>query len=329
MATLTRHERLEIAKTRLERILTAQKVCTARTLEQKISDAGPYNQRIDPHILTDARKDLQDQGIVKSAHPSNTHWYFLDQTPTQTVQTRLAELEPIHKALGEQSLTMRVGQALEIAVYKALRSQDILLFMGHYLDLDSHDDAILYSKEEPPSSISGKTIPTKGKLDFIAIHTTGPVGIECKNVREWQYPDRPEIRGLIYKCCCLDAVPVLIARRWPYVTFSVLGTCGVILHQTYNQRLPSADSELAAKAKDKTLLGYHDIRLGNEPDSRLIRFVHTNLPGVLPTARERFDEYKDLLFDYGTGEKNYPEFAARVKRRMRGQPEDLPPFEEL
>ena len=97
----------------------------------------------------------------------------------------------------------------------------------------------------------------------------------------------------------------------------------------HNQRFPSADAALAAKAKDKSLLVYHDIRLGNEPDSRLVRFVHTNLPGVLPIARERFEEYRDLLFDYGTGETAYPEFAARVKRRMRGLPEDLPPFEEL
>ena len=70
MVKLTRRERHEIAEKRLTRILTAQKVCTARTLEQKISDAGPYNQRIDPHILTEARKNLQDQGIVKSEHRS-------------------------------------------------------------------------------------------------------------------------------------------------------------------------------------------------------------------------------------------------------------------
>ena len=30
-------------------------VATDRTLEQKISDAGPFDQRIDPHVLTDVR----------------------------------------------------------------------------------------------------------------------------------------------------------------------------------------------------------------------------------------------------------------------------------
>ena len=33
-----------------------------RTLEQKISDAGPNDQRIDPHILTEVRNDLLVRG---------------------------------------------------------------------------------------------------------------------------------------------------------------------------------------------------------------------------------------------------------------------------
>ena len=321
--------RHEIARTRIIRILRAQKVASARTLEQKISDAGPYNQRIDPHILTKVRNELEDERIVTRERRSNTHWYYLNETSAQVVRGRLAELEPIHLALRDHNLTTRMGQALEIAVYKALKSQSSLGFVGHFRDLDAHGDDVLYSKEGPPSSCSGRSIPGNAKLDFIAFGPGGPVGIECKNVREWLYPNRDEIRDMLYKCCCLDAVPVLIARRWPYVTFSVLWTCGVVLHQTYNQLLPVADAELATKAKDKTLLGYHDIRLGNEPDERLIRFVHSNLPEILPEARARFDEYNDLLFAYSTGEMDYPEFAARVKRRMRGEPEDLPPFEDF
>jgi hypothetical protein len=71
-----------------------------------------------------------------------------------------------------------------------------------------------------------------------------------------------------------------------------------------------------------TLLGYHDIRVGNDPDKRLLRFVHENLPKVLPGARQRFDEYKDLLFGYSAGAMGYAEFAARVRRRSQGLYED-------
>ena len=41
--------------------------------------------------------------------------------------------------------------------------------------------------------------------------------------------------------------------------------------------------------------------------------------------REQFDQYKDLLFPYATGEMPYEEFAGRALRRSRGEPEDFGP----
>lgn len=51
---------------------------------------------------------------------------------------------------------MRMGQALEIAVYRALKDQTTFDTFGAFLDLDDHDDSTLYQKEEPPSSASGR-----------------------------------------------------------------------------------------------------------------------------------------------------------------------------
>jgi hypothetical protein len=102
----------------------------------------------------------------------------------------------------------------------------------------------------------------------------------------------------------------------------VLNPCGVILHETYNQRFPEADHELAARAKDKQLLGFHDIRLGNQPDASLMKFIHESLPQILPRARQRFDIYRDLLEHYARGTITYKIFAARVRRRQYGLPED-------
>jgi len=147
-------------------------------------------------------------------------------------------------------------------------------------------------------------------------------GIEVKNIREWIYPHQDLIRDLIFKCLHLKAIPTLIARRIHYSTFTVLGTCGIIIHQTYNQRLPATDYELAERAKNKTLLGYHDIRLGNAPDARLRHFLYENLPNLLESAREKFERFKDLLCGYAKREMGYDEFAARVRRRRLGQPED-------
>jgi hypothetical protein len=102
----------------------------------------------------------------------------------------------------------------------------------------------------------------------------------------------------------------------------VLSPCGVLFHQTYTQLLPEADRELAELARDKNLLGYHDIRIGNQPDDRLLKFIGINLPRILPEARVRFDEYKDLLGVFGSGDIRYKEFAARARRRLEGRDED-------
>ena len=101
----------------------------------------------------------------------------------------------------------------------------------------------------------------------------GWAAIEAKNVRSWVYPNDDEIHALLAKAVALDCVPVLIARRFAFVTFKVLWTCGVVFHQNYGQLLPATAAELAEQAKDKELLGYHDIRLGNEPDQRLQKFI--------------------------------------------------------
>lgn len=114
----------------------------------------------------------------------------------------------------------------------------------------------------------------------------------------------------------------MIARRIPFVTFRLLSPCGLIIHQTYNQLFPLSETDLAAKLRDKTLLGYHDIRVGNEPDIRLKKFLITNLPKILAEARTRFEQNRDLLEAYARGNMPYKEFAARVRRRQQGVDED-------
>ena len=311
-----------LAERRLRNILTTHIVALARTLEQKISDAGPTNQRIDPHILTPARQRLQEAGEVIPIQHAGTVWYYLSNPDPTLLSTRLDEQAHVHTAFCHHATAKRTGQALEIAVFRALASQTQIAFLGHYPDLDAHDDSSLYQKEEPPSAIGTKRIPGKRKLDFILGSLARPLGVEVKNIRPWLYPNATDIREFLLKCCALDAVPVLIARRIPFVTFRLLHPCGVILHQTYNQRLAKADSALADQAKNKRLLGFHDIRVGNDPEARLTRFIHDNLPAISDDARRQYDLFKDLLCSFADGSMRYKEFAARVRRRAANQPED-------
>jgi hypothetical protein len=102
----------------------------------------------------------------------------------------------------------------------------------------------------------------------------------------------------------------------------VLNKCGLVVHQGYNQLLPSTDAELAEIAKNKKLLGYHDIRLGNQPDTRLSKFITVNLPSVLATMRPRWDANQDLIEAYVRGPMRFDEFSARVRRRHAGEDEN-------
>jgi hypothetical protein len=318
---LSLQERERIAAKRLKNVLERHGVANARTLEQKISDADFPGLRIDPHILTPVRKRLTREGVIVRINQNNVPWYHLTDTPAHVVAKRLADQLPIYNALNAGAVTHRIGQQLEIATFRALSNVDKAVFYGQFRDLDDHDDSRPYSKEEPPQHIGSRQLPKGQRLDFIwHLADVGPVGIECKNVREWLYPNRKEIIETLAKCVTLDCVPVLIGRRVPFVTYLLLSTCGVIVHQTYNQLLPASDQALADQARDKALLGYHDIRTGNQPDDRLVTFISKNVPKIAGEARAKFDDYQDLLFAFG--HMSYEEFAARVRRRSQGLNED-------
>ena len=207
--------RRKLAEKRIASILRSYVVASARTLEQKISDAGPTNQRVDPHVITTALKTLTQKGLVvklKRIIP----WYHLSETDKSLVEGRLNKLLRLHQKINHGQSPHLLGQALEVAVFRALDLQRNLSFFGNFPDLISHDDSSLYSKTEPPSDLNGRFLP-KRKLDFLVNSQPGGyAGIEIKNIREWIYPAREEVLELLSKCCALDVVPVLIARRIHY-----------------------------------------------------------------------------------------------------------------
>lgn len=315
-------ERIQVGRKRLISVLQTYTIACMRTLEQKISDAGPTPQRIDPHVLTVARKELQKEGRIININAHAIDWYHLSDTNPTATKNRLKILGPIHAEINRQQVKMRIGQALEIAIYRCLRDGPFKNFFGSFSNIDEAPDAELYKKQEPPSQIGKDAIAGNRNIDFLGLQNELRFAIEAKNIREWLYPDRKEIKDLLKKALEIRAVPVLIGRRIPYVTFRVLSPCGLLIHQNYNQLFPASEQSLADKAKDKKLLGYHDIRLGNQPDKRLTKFIHENLPGLLGPARERFEAFSDLITKFAYGEMGWAEFAARVRRRETGANED-------
>ncbi|TGQ27721.1 MULTISPECIES: hypothetical protein [unclassified Mesorhizobium] len=326
---MSRAGHLETAKTRLVSVIATHGIALARTLEQKIAVAGPYGQRVNPHLITEARNELVEKGILSTREVHGVTWYHMPDTPEHEIRQRLAEQEPTYLQVVDEKFTKRMGQTLEIAVQRALEQTAELDYFGRFTDLNEHDDSALYKKEEPPSHIGGRHLAGKQKLDFLVRGNAFWAGIEVKNTRPWVYPNQDELLELLRKCIALDIVPVLIARRIPYVTGHLFRRCGLITWETLRQRYPTADAELSERARHKRVLGFADISLGNAPDAPLIKFISKNLPTVIPEARVRFDQYKDLMGPFAFGEMGYHEFAARVRRRSAGQDEDYDiPIEE-
>lgn len=313
---MNRTEWVRLARNRLAKVLYKRKVCTDRTLEQKISDAGPNNQRVEPLILTQARKLMLNLGEIKKIDRGRTPWFHLSITPMNEVEEWLEVLEPIYEQTQEPMFKQRLGQVLEIAVLKALKASE-RNFLGDYPDLDEHDDSALYEKTEPPLRISGKRIE-KGPLDYVVFEPAGMGGIEVKNYRTWIYPDTTEVRNLLWKCSDVGAVPVLMARRVPFITFRLLNLSGCLVYQHYNQLYAHTDKGLAEVVRDKDLLGYHDVRVGNEPDERMNHFVTDLLPDLVGGAQSRFEKFRDLHLAYGRGELTYNAWVRGIMIRSGG-----------
>jgi hypothetical protein len=119
---MTREQWFALAQKRLVSVLRSQVVATDRTPEQKISDSGPNNQRVEPFVLTQARNLLVRDGRLIQLQRGRTPWFHLTETPEDDVQERLEILEPIYAKTQNGLFKQRVGQGLEIAVLRALKA---------------------------------------------------------------------------------------------------------------------------------------------------------------------------------------------------------------
>ena len=73
---------VDLAKKRLQSVLGRHTIATSRTLESKISNAGPYHMRVEPLPLTTARRELQGDGrIVPSGTPASRGSTSMMPTP--------------------------------------------------------------------------------------------------------------------------------------------------------------------------------------------------------------------------------------------------------
>jgi len=268
----SREEREALASKRLLSVLRRHGAAIARTIEQKISDGGPFNQRIDPHILSPVRNALVQSGLLVRQRAHGVDWYSTADIPTEVALSRIEEQFQVYQLILAGDFNARMGQVLEIAVFRALQDAP-LISLGGYRSLTKEKTTTKLRKEEPPAIFSGRELSGNKRFDFIVGHMQYWGGIEIKNVREWLYPDREEIRALLGKAVELNVVPILIARRIPYVTRRVLGVCGCLLWETRRQYYPPEYDNLAGQVREKMSLGYFDVLVSDRPDANLHDFV--------------------------------------------------------
>lgn len=89
---MKRGVRGQLARKRVFSVLGRHGIANSRTLEQKISDSGPFDQRIDPHVLTVVRNTLVDDDHIRRRVVGNALWFYLTNALKQIVQSRLDEI---------------------------------------------------------------------------------------------------------------------------------------------------------------------------------------------------------------------------------------------
>jgi hypothetical protein len=122
--------------------------------------------------------------------------------------------------------------------------------------------------------------------------------IECKNHREWVYPTSAIIKSLVAKALAAQMTPIIVARRMSAITkFLLCEPAGILAHETYNQLYPETEAgeALAEAVRNNRGLGYFDVRASEEPLPRTIRFFTELLPGLLPTAAQKFRGHSGSL----------------------------------
>ena len=157
--------RIEIAMARLPNVLDREVVSCQKTLEQKISDQGPSNQRVDPHLLGLAIHELSTERkfLAIHTHPATgpIQWFsHSTQLPTREVMEKLNVIAPLYASVAFGQFPNLVGDALEIIVAQSLAQLNAENPRHDYLgsfDLGGPKNKQgRFSKTEPPNTISGR-----------------------------------------------------------------------------------------------------------------------------------------------------------------------------
>lgn len=274
--------------------------------------------RVDPHLVGLALMDLLELNRLKIAtHPATgaTHWYANLLTSKAEIDQRLDILAPLYQST-QGHFSNLVGDALEIITEKSLdlahKKNAKYVYQGHFLLDQPKDNGGRYKKIQPPKSLG--SYQTNKEADFIQFgHDEGAICIECKNYREWIYPTSHVIKELIIKSSQLGSLPLLVARRIHYTAReNLFKPAGIMFHETLFQYYPLGHDDIVKNAKDKSLLGFSDIRATEEPDRRTVDFFTSYVPGITAHSAALWEKNREVLEGYADGKMDLGELYRAI-----------------
>jgi hypothetical protein len=281
-------------------------------IEARIADQkwGQLPYSIDPHILTKARRQLRDQGIL-ATDVSVTRGgsevpilYRTDLPRTETKRERAAARKRLlyarHQSWARSTPRLRqglIGAGGEFVVHEGLLAASPLGFR------------LARPEGGGVSSLLGGPVPG-GPLDNAAylqtidasgIPTTPVVlAVEVKNVRHWLYPSAVEIYQCLSKAAALKEahpdvriLPVVVCRRRHYRTFQMGTDLGFFVIE-YHQQVVLPDSSVDPNHLEEVRLGlgFADLIATKSPPPHWARYGPPLIPHF-ETLRDptlRFDQ---------------------------------------
>lgn len=301
-------DRLALAKKRIKSVLSDRLYATVRQLESKISEAGPTNQRCNPHVITQALREMRAAGeVLTSTHPEHNNIFFYLASSESKAKSRkalAARKAEVHALYSEylplaQNDPRVCGDALETVMRKAFATQPTYFEIG--------------SRSHPELNFNGKTLP--GALDgtFLLLEKKILIAVETKNLREWIYSDSEELWSLINKANTISSpacpvLPVIICRKIPYYAFAAFKQIGILGFEVHHQFFDPLVEDALINIRHKDGLGFHDIKTELIYPPKLLDFLSKTVPEHGPEYADRFLRNKPLL------DKLAPQLAAKTTR---------------
>lgn len=289
-----RRSLLELIDT--EHAVTTSEIEAKLTTESRLLDDAHY-----PHILTTARFQLLNEGILTAAREATRGGHAVATlslknnrgrtTAIKTAAARKRLLSARYLGWASGSATYRnghVGPAGESAVRQAIIQSGVL---GGLTPGAGEVKKILGTELLGPLDSGGfLTVFDEYDVPSGSIY----VPIEVKNIRDWIYPNSAELYQLLHKAALLQTgaptasvMPVLICRRINHTTVFLAKRLGFKVFPTDQQfiRPVVSDDELA---EVRTELGFLDlIKIpDNTTVAPLLNFFKTTLAKGAPEFAE-------------------------------------------